>query len=147
MKARTIKEAWEEANKIFPYDYQKDEFSSENAGYPIYRSTALDHPDNWISDLGTRLEVNTEDGKTVTIWIEEEPNKSPGEGENKMKLHEFLAVMDKDTFVTISISVCDIQFEARHRVEFFFDNGAELINKKIIKACTVNGELHIRLED
>lgn len=76
MKVRTIKEAWEEANKIFPYDYKKDEFSSENAGYPIYRSTALDHPVNWISDLGTRLEVNTEDGKTVYIWIEEELNES-----------------------------------------------------------------------
>lgn len=36
MKATTIQEAWNLANKMFPTDYQKDEESSKRAGYPIY---------------------------------------------------------------------------------------------------------------
>lgn len=69
MTVKSIQEAWNEVNKMFPYDYEKDEQSSENAGYPIYRATAAEHKNNWISDLGDRLEVNTEDGKSVNIWI------------------------------------------------------------------------------
>lgn len=71
MKVMSIEEAWKKVDEIFPYDYEKDEHSSSNAGYPIYRSTALDHQNNWISDLGTSLEVNTEDRKSERIWIEQ----------------------------------------------------------------------------
>lgn len=71
-KVSNMEKAWEEANKIFPYDYEKDEESSLTAGYPIYRSTASEHPQNWISDLGNRLEVNLEDGSSTNIWIEEQ---------------------------------------------------------------------------
>lgn len=70
MKVNSISEAWKEVNKLFPYDYMKDEESSECAGYPIYRATAAEHQNNWISDLGTSLEINTEDGKSQRIWIE-----------------------------------------------------------------------------
>lgn len=70
MKVNSISEAWKEVNKLFPYDYMKDEESSERAGYPIYRATAAEHQNNWISDLGTSLEINTEDGKSQRIWIE-----------------------------------------------------------------------------
>lgn len=72
MKVSSIQEAWDVVSKMFPYDYMKDESSSQKAGYPIYRSTANEHPDNWISDLGTRLEVNFETGKTENVWIETE---------------------------------------------------------------------------
>ena len=72
MKVKSIQEAWDAVSKIFPYDYMKDESASQKAGYPIYYSTASEHPNNWISDLGTRLEVNFENGKSENIWIETE---------------------------------------------------------------------------
>lgn len=69
MQVKTIQEAWNEVGKIFPYDYEKNEMSSTNAGYPIYYSTSSEHPNNWISDLGNRLEVNFESGESTNIWI------------------------------------------------------------------------------
>ena len=39
IEVRTIEEAWTKANEFFPTDYNKDEESSERAGYPIYRSS------------------------------------------------------------------------------------------------------------
>ena len=69
MKVTSIKDAWAEANKIFPTDYEHDAGRSERAGYPIYYSTASD-VNAWISDLGNRLEVNLPDGKSVNIWIQ-----------------------------------------------------------------------------
>lgn len=73
MKVKNINEAWNEANKIIPNDYTKDEKASETAGYPIYRST-IEHYD-YICDLGDRLEVNLANGQTVNIWIESEEEK------------------------------------------------------------------------
>ena len=70
-KVSSIQEAWEKVNEIFPTDYEKDEGSSERAGYPIYRSTAEGHHCDYICDLGTRLEVNFSTGKTENIWIEQ----------------------------------------------------------------------------
>ncbi len=71
MKAKSRKAAWGIVDKLFPTDYMKDERASERAGYSIFKST-LDGCGAWISDMTTRLEVNTEDGQTVTVWIEEE---------------------------------------------------------------------------
>lgn len=72
-----VREAWEVADKIFPTDYMKDDQSSNNAGYPIYRSTAEGMTNFWyntICDLGCRLEVNLCDEKwnsrTTNIWID-----------------------------------------------------------------------------
>lgn len=77
MKVTNRSEAWQEVNKIFPTDYEKDEASSQRAGYDIYRHPTLNYY-NRICDLGCRLEVLTgEYGETVVnIWIveEEEPN-------------------------------------------------------------------------
>ena len=73
-KQFTREEAWREADKLFPTDYMKDEVKSERAGYPIYVSTA-DGNDSWISDLGTRLEVNVISSSyhsTTNILIKEE---------------------------------------------------------------------------
>lgn len=69
---RSIKDAWQKADEVFPTDYIKDEIKSERAGYGIYVSTA-DGVNAWISDLGDRLEVNLDNGKTITIWINETP--------------------------------------------------------------------------
>ena len=69
---RSIKDAWQKADEAFPTDYIKDEIKSERAGYGIYVSTA-DGVNAWISDLGDRLEVKLDNGKTITIWINETP--------------------------------------------------------------------------
>lgn len=66
------KRAWEEVNKIFPTDYEKDCVASERSGYDIYRHHELNNY-NRICDLGCRLEVFTgEYGENVVnIWIVE----------------------------------------------------------------------------
>ena len=69
MTVTSIKDAWNDAQRIFPTEYAEDKQRSKRAGYPIYHSTA-DGVNAWISDLGNRLEVNLPDGKSVNIWIE-----------------------------------------------------------------------------
>lgn len=68
MTVTSIRNAWEEVQKIFPTDYEYDASRSERAGYPIYYSAATSM-NAWISDLGNRMEVNLPDGKSVDIWI------------------------------------------------------------------------------
>ena len=72
MKVKSKQEAWRKADIIFPTDYMKDDNRSNRAGYDIYHSTVAG-VNAWISDLGNRLEVNLENGETVNIWIDEEP--------------------------------------------------------------------------
>lgn len=86
MIVSTKEKAWEEVNKIFPTDYEKDESSSIRAGYDIYRHPTLNYYSR-ICDLNDRLEVLTgEYGENVTnIWIEE-PSKPA------LTLKDFLAL-------------------------------------------------------
>lgn len=76
MKATSRAEAWQMANEIFPTDYMKDEGASSRAGYDIYRNGGgwclhpIENYNQWISDLGNRLEINLDNGKTINIWIE-----------------------------------------------------------------------------
>jgi len=72
MTVKNREEAWEQANKLFPTDYEKDERASQNAGYPIYMSTA-EGVNAWISDLNVTLELNMSDGKSIRINIQSEP--------------------------------------------------------------------------
>lgn len=65
---RSKEEAWSKADEIFPTDYIKDDRSSENAGYDIYKST-LKGVYAWISDLGSTLELNLADGSVVRIAV------------------------------------------------------------------------------
>ena len=80
---KTREAAWEEVNKIFPTDYEKDEGSSQRAGYPIYRSTAEDHHYYWISDLNNQLEVNMPE-QTVNIFIRPDDGKEKPKARYKM---------------------------------------------------------------
>lgn len=74
IKVKNLESAWEIVNIIFPTDYEKDEPSSQNAGYPVYRSIADGHYYDYICDLNDRLEVNLADGnRTINVWIESEP--------------------------------------------------------------------------
>lgn len=60
-------EAWEKVNELFPTDYAKDENSSQNAGYSVYRSTvkseegAYQYYYCYICDLGSSLEITITD--------------------------------------------------------------------------------------
>ena len=72
MKVKSKAEAWKIADSIFTTDYMEDDTRSSRAGYDIYHSTAAG-VSAWISDLGDRLEVNLENGETVNIWIDDEP--------------------------------------------------------------------------
>lgn len=80
MTVNSKERAWEEVNRLFPTDYEKDELSSERAGYDIYRHYSLNYY-NRICDLGNRLEVIVDD-VTTNIWIDE----SMVEDEEKVKV-------------------------------------------------------------
>lgn len=88
MKANNREQAWEIANEIFPTDYIKNEAKSKRAGYDIYESTA-EGVLAWISDLSDRLEVNLDNGKTITIWINERPKFK------EWQIEDALQVIDK----------------------------------------------------
>lgn len=81
MKVKSMNEAWNKANEIFPTDYAQDTKSSERAGYPVYRSTAEGHFYDYICDLGDRLEINLSNGETINIWVEDEPVEAVEETE------------------------------------------------------------------
>ena len=101
MKAKSIQEAWSIANEIFKTDYMKDDKASQNAGYPVYWSTA-EGVNAWISDLGDRLEVN-QDGKSINIWIEEEPETEPAAIETEKTFsvnYEEIATRKRETVTT-----------------------------------------------
>ena len=85
MKVKSTQEAWRKADIIFPTDYMKDDIRSNRAGYDIYYSTAAGVA-AWISDLGDRLEVNLENGETVNIWIDEEPQFSEYQLEDALRV-------------------------------------------------------------
>lgn len=53
--------------------YVFDKESSERAGYKVFRSTT-DYRE-YACDLGNRIEVNTKDGKSVNIWIDQTTNE------------------------------------------------------------------------
>lgn len=88
MKTNTRERAWTIANEVFPTDYMKNETRSKRAGYDIYESTA-EGVSAWISDLGDRLEVNLDNGTTITIWINEEPKFK------EWQIEDALQVIDK----------------------------------------------------
>lgn len=93
MKARSISEAWKMADEIFPADYEKDEISSNTAGYNVYRSR-LNYYD-YICDLGDRLEVNLSNGETVNIWIESDEAEPEAD-----EMHEYILTIGLNDRVT-----------------------------------------------
>ncbi|WP_407399652.1 hypothetical protein [Treponema sp.] len=74
MKVTSKNDAWKFANLFaqenqFVWSQWPNREKSKEAGYEIYDSES---GNNWLSDLGNRLEVNLENGKTISIWIEPE---------------------------------------------------------------------------
>lgn len=87
-KVSTMQEAWNMVNTLIDWDYEHDTQASQNAGHPIYYSTRKGH-NAWISDLGNRLEINTPDGKSVNIWVEDEKKEVPHHFEIQVKTSKF----------------------------------------------------------
>lgn len=70
IKVSSKSEAWKVA-KGYLGETKLDEKASERAGYEIYKNDKGE----WVSDLGSRLEIVTVDGGTVNVWIDEEVKK------------------------------------------------------------------------
>lgn len=121
----SIEEAWKTVNEIFPTDYEQDEQSTKNAGYPVYRSTSQTLPNAWynyICDLGTRLEINlcaaNWEGKTINIHIEE---PAPEVKEESEKSRVYFDLCDKFTGeIYMSLKVDNFSFDGK-TFEFYED--------------------------
>lgn len=118
------------ANEIFATDYMKDEKASQNAGYPIYWSTA-EGVNAWISDLGARLEVN-QNGTSVNIWIEEEPEEKTIETEKTVRVMFDTTETKRNEEVTTKLETV-INFGLNTRFSDIAEFTADL-NKIIAKA-------------
>ena len=102
MTVNTISAAWEIADSIFPTDYIKSEKRSLRAGYDIYGSTEAGN-DSYICDLGNRLEINLETGKSINIWIEpaKAPEKPKTKKEKEIELESITTIVDGNTTAQI----------------------------------------------
>lgn len=103
------REAWEKANELFPTDYEKNEQSSANAGYPIYTSTAKGN-ESWISDTNVCLELTIVEGdyqSSETIYIDIEPKK---------------AVLSKELFKGIEAELTEKLHRANARMNAFLED-------------------------
>lgn len=104
--AKNVKEAWEIVDKMFPTDYIKDERSSENAGYDVYRSTVDGGFYNYICDLGNRLEVNFDDGKTINVWIVAVEKDEKSTQKNEMMLGLLRDLVDEYNDYSELVALC-----------------------------------------
>ena len=90
MIAKDKDHAFLEADKLVKYDYEYDVVRSQRAGYPIYFTTK-EGVNEWICDLGDRLEVNMENGKSVNIWIKDIEGEARKELVEKAKKFGYIA--------------------------------------------------------
>lgn len=104
MRVRTKEEAWILASRLFPTDYVLDADRSEVSGYMVYTSTN-DNVNTWISDLGSRLELNYPDGKTENIWIGEEEEK-------KDCLESILKCINSNSRISLEIDEYGLKWNA-----------------------------------
>lgn len=139
MIVKTTAEAWETANKMFPTDYQKDEESSQRAGYPIYRSTAEGHYSFYICDLNDRLEVNM-NGESVNIWIREEE-----QGED-VEVTVIAKTGETRTYKTYAEYRKEFRFFWSSGKESKYEDGVEQHFEKIIQALRMVNEDDCKME-
>ena len=64
-----------------------------------------------------------------------------------MKLKDFLEKVDKDQFVTVTVSAYGMAFETKHSAEFYLDHGDNLIDKEISVIYTNDDYLCVRIEN
>lgn len=137
MEVNSKEQAWIEADKLFPTDYIKDETKSENAGYDIYCSTC-DGVNAWISDLDSKLEVNLENGETVNIWIEEEPQFKEYQISDALEVIDD-AIYEIDDKVNSKLAEITGIKEARNKLYNAYEEIA-----KILKSQHPNSELYAK---
>lgn len=70
IKVTSKYEAWKVVDGYLG-ETKLDEKASERAGYEIYKNDK----DEWVSDLGSRFEINLTYGGVVNVWIDAEPVK------------------------------------------------------------------------
>lgn len=69
-------EAWDLALQLTKWNIKLNQEASERAGYSIHND--VNNPQNYICDLGTRLEINYADTTKVTnIWIAPVKEETP----------------------------------------------------------------------
>lgn len=72
IKVTSKYEAWKVVNGYLG-ETKLDEEASERAGYEIYKNDK----DEWVSDLGSRFEINLTYGGVVNVWFDDGETK-PG---------------------------------------------------------------------
>lgn len=72
IKVTSKYEAWKVVNEYLG-ETKLDEEASERAGYEIYKNDK----DEWVSDLGSRFEINLTYGGVVNVWFDDGETK-PG---------------------------------------------------------------------
>ena len=75
IKAPSVKEAWDLADRLFCTGYEMDKEKSEKSGIPIYRSS-MKNLGYYISDFGNKIVLTHENGDTETIWIDSPAKRS-----------------------------------------------------------------------
>lgn len=144
MKAKNLCEAWTMAAEIFPTPYHKDEQSSKHAGYNIYRSDYFNRYYCYICELGDRLEINLDDGRTINIWIapEEDENGNPAEEIRAavVSMHDMEAYGAKATAHSM---------ETRINIEFCIENYTHSNDKEkaIYKALRDESRRHFYISE
>ncbi len=119
IEVKTMQEAWNMVDQIFPTDYEEDPQSRERAGYPVYRSTVEYY--DYICDLNDRLEINLKDGRTINIWVvaDEEP-KTPDlpdkEDVKKAAANQYTFEPEMVQLVSVVTSGYKFESEASRRV-------------------------------
>ena len=128
MVANNREQAWTIADEIFPTDYMKNEAKSLKAGYDIYESTA-ESVFAWISDLNDRLEVNLDNGKTITIWIDEEPKFKEWQIEDALQVLNN-AIYKIDDIVNDKLAEATGIAKAREMMYKAYDEIAKILSKQ-----------------
>lgn len=70
-KFESMDKAWHYVNLCYG-KFEKDEDSTDRAGYPIYRN--VENSAFYVCDLNDRLELNYANGKSENYWIDKYAN-------------------------------------------------------------------------
>ncbi len=133
---KSMEQAWKKVNEIFPTDYEKDEGSSERAGYSVYRSTAEGHYYDYVCDLGDRLEVNLSTGESINVWVK--PEQKVAEREEN-EAHFVVEVATQKTSEVRRFELGEFITQAR----FFWSSGEKhSIEDELMELCDILKKLN-----
>lgn len=112
----------------------KNEEKSKRAGYDIY--DVEDDPKSWVSDLGTRLEINYDNGKTKIIHIRQT---------DECTVEGLINNVEYGTKAKICCTIFDLPFEHSFNVQH--DCISEELGRMRVQSIRINGngELEIQI--